>query len=223
VGRARISPLEPRKSPVGTFRYEKIKRVLDVFAAAALLLPSLPLAAAVALFILWDSGRPVLLSQIRVGRFNRRFRLWKFRTLPREALELAHRQWAADAHTEGMAFLRKTGLDELPQLFNILVGDMSFVGPRPERPYFSQRFDRVHAGYRLRRQLVPGLTGLAQVRGWRGNTSIERRLSLDLTYLETWSLALDGKILAATGSRLFRTLSNAWQAASGKRRDARAF
>jgi lipopolysaccharide/colanic/teichoic acid biosynthesis glycosyltransferase len=165
-----------------------------------------PLLLLIAAVILVTSGRPILFSQERVGRSGARFRLYKFRTLDRSAALRGDEEWAVDAPTPLSAFLRFTGFDELPQLFNVLRGDMSLVGPRPERPYFSARFERDVPAYAKRHRLRPGITGWAQVNGWRGNTSIARRLDHDLYYLDHWSLAFDLRILAATFTGLARGL-----------------
>jgi lipopolysaccharide/colanic/teichoic acid biosynthesis glycosyltransferase len=183
-----------------------LKRIFDSVLAAAGLILLAPLLLLIAAAILVTSGRPILFSQERVGRSGTRFRLYKFRTLDRSAAARGDEEWAVDAPTPLSAFLRFTGFDELPQFFNVLRGDMSLVGPRPERPYFVARFERELPAYAKRHRLRPGITGWAQVNGWRGNTSIARRLEHDLYYLEHRSLAFDLRILAATCTGLARGL-----------------
>lgn len=181
------------------------KRALDLIGAAAGLTLGLPLLAAIALAVRWTAGSPVLHAQTRTGRGGRSFRLYKFRTLPLEASAHAASDWTAEATHPFLGWLRRTGLDEAPQLWNVVRGEMSLVGPRPERPYFVDKFSRELPHYQLRLQGPPGITGLAQVRGLRGNTSIERRLELDLEYLRTRSLWLDLRILGRTAAVVLRT------------------
>ncbi len=196
----------PETSAACHLRHLILKRVLDcVFAACGLILLA-PLLLLIAAAILLTSGRPILFSQVRVGRGGDRFRLYKFRTLDRSAAARGDEEWAVDAPTPLSAFLRFTGFDELPQLFNVWRGDMSIVGPRPERPYFVARFERERPDYAKRHRLRPGITGWAQVNGWRGNTSIARRLEHDFYYIDHCSLTFDLRILAATCTGLARRL-----------------
>jgi lipopolysaccharide/colanic/teichoic acid biosynthesis glycosyltransferase len=191
------------------------KRTLDIVFAAAgfvLLAPVFLLAAAA---IAVSLGRPVLFSQQRVGRHGRLFRFYKFRTLPLEALARADRQWCVEAPNRLMAFLRRSGLDELPQLLNVLRGEMSLVGPRPERPYFADKFERRWPSYSRRHEVRPGITGWAQVNGWRGDTSILRRLECDLHYLNHWSLRYDLKVLLLTVTGFARSLGELGRHSSG--------
>ncbi|ADI13244.1 sugar transferase [Truepera radiovictrix] len=181
-------------------RYERLKRALDVTFAALGLLVLGPLMAVIALVIRWRMGAPVLFRQVRPGRFERPFTLLKFRTM--------HDTRGADGEllpppqriTPLGVWLRKTSLDELPQLFNVLRGDMSFVGPRPllasYLPYYRER-------ERLRHRVRPGITGLAQVSG-RNRLPWDERLELDARYAETLSLALDARIVLATLVKVLR-------------------
>jgi lipopolysaccharide/colanic/teichoic acid biosynthesis glycosyltransferase len=175
-----------------------VKRAADVVLAAAGLVLLAPLMAAVAAAVLLRNGRPVIFSQERIGREGRSFRLYKFRTLPVCPPRESDRRWNAEPRDPLSRFLRVTGLDELPQLYNVLRGEMSLVGPRPERPFFAARFRSELPRYALRECAVPGLTGWAQVNGLRGNTSIATRLEYDLYYLHHWSLAFDAQILWLT-------------------------
>jgi lipopolysaccharide/colanic/teichoic acid biosynthesis glycosyltransferase len=198
----------PETAAAGRTRHIVLKHILDCLLAISGLILLAPLLLLIAAVILVTSGRPIMFCQQRVGRGGARFRLYKFRTLDRSAAARGDEEWAVDAPTPLSAFLRFTGFDELPQLFNVLRGDMSLVGPRPERPYFVACFERELPGYAKRHRLRPGITGWAQVNGWRGNTSIARRLEHDLYYLDHRSLAFDLRILAATFTGLARGL---WQ------------
>ena len=180
------------------------KRALDLTGAAAGLTLGAPALALLALGVRWSAGAPVLHVQSRVARGGAVFNLCKFRTLPIEASARADREWTARAVHPFLAWLRRTGLDEAPQLWNVLRGDMSLVGPRPERPYFVDKFSRELPRYRLRLAATPGITGWAQIHGFRGDTSIERRLELDLEYLRRRSIAMDLGILARTALGVFR-------------------
>jgi len=177
-------------------------------AALALVLFS-PIFAGIACAIWLRSGGPVLIRQVRVGRKSRRFKLVKFRTLPVSYLRHSERRWKPP-DTVGMSgFLRRTGLDELPQLINVIRGEMSLVGPRPERPYFVEQFERRFPRYQERHEVHVGITGWAQVHGWRGDSSIRARLEHDLYYVENASLRLDLRILWMTLRHLVRELSGA--------------
>ncbi len=175
-----------------------VKRATDVVFAAAGLVLLAPVMAAIAIAVLFQSGRPVIFSQERIGRNGVRFRLYKFRTLPVCSPQESDERWDVEPVDRLSRFLRATGLDELPQLYNVLRGQMSLVGPRPERPFFAARFRRELARYALRECASPGLTGWAQVNGLRGDTSIATRLEYDLYYLNNWSLAFDARILWLT-------------------------
>jgi exopolysaccharide biosynthesis polyprenyl glycosylphosphotransferase len=178
-----------------------IKRVLDAgFAALALVLLS-PVVAVCALAILAESGRPVLFHQTRVGLDGIPFRIHKLRTLKPDDEHESQTMWniANDSRLGTVGrILRRTSLDEVPQLWNILRGEMSFVGPRPERPGFVETFTVEHARYWARHRVPAGLTGLAQVNGLRGDTSIADRARFDNYYIANWSVWLDIKILALT-------------------------
>ncbi|MFJ9581906.1 sugar transferase [Streptomyces sp. NPDC101191] len=196
-----------RLVPVGERRGLTAKRVLDVVLSAPALACALPVLLLCALAVRISDGPGVLFRQERVGQNGRLFTLLKFRTLkPVDETESATRWSVAHDHRMSAAghFLRKTSLDELPQLWNVLRGDMSLVGPRPERPYFVAQFSRVHAGYAARHRMPVGLTGLAQVHGLRGDTSIEDRCRFDNHYIDHWSLWQDVCILLRTAAGLVR-------------------
>jgi Undecaprenyl-phosphate glucose phosphotransferase len=177
------------------------KRALDIAVSGFALLVAAPLLGAIALCIRMSTGRPILYAQERMGLDGRVFRMMKFRTMVSDAEAESGPVWTVpdDPRRTGLgAFLRRTSLDELPQLWNVLRGDMSLVGPRPERPVFIEQFRREIPGYMLRHKVKAGLTGWAQVHGWRGNTSLHERVEHDIYYIQNWSLGLDLQILLMT-------------------------
>ena len=183
------------------------KRIFDLIFASILIVLTAPLMALVGLLVKLTSRGPVFFSQERVGLDGQCFNIYKFRTMALDA-ESKGAQFAVPGDprvTPIGRFLRQFSIDELPQLFNVLQGHMSLVGPRPERPVFIDEFRRHVPRYMLRHKVQAGMTGWAQVNGWRGNTSIERRIEHDLYYIEHWSLALDLKILGLT---LFKGINN---------------
>ncbi|MFE3517993.1 sugar transferase [Streptomyces sp. NPDC059166] len=184
-----------------------VKRAMDAVLASAALVVAFPVMAACALAVRVCDGPGVIFRQERIGESGRPFVLLKFRTLrPADENESATR-WnvASDGRmSRAGRLLRRTSLDELPQLWNVVRGDMSLVGPRPERPYFVSQFSRTHPGYRARHRMPVGITGLAQVNGLRGDTSIEDRARFDNRYIETWSLWQDMCVLARTAGSVFR-------------------
>ncbi|GAA1249030.1 hypothetical protein GCM10009665_44860 [Kitasatospora nipponensis] len=184
-----------------------VKRALDVTAAGLGLLALAPVLAACAFAVRWDTGPGVLFRQQRTGLDGRVFTVLKFRTLrPSNEHESATRWNISQDHRMGAVgrLLRRSSLDELPQLWNVLRGDMSLVGPRPERPYFVMRFSQAYPEYADRHRVPVGLTGLAQVNGLRGDTSIEDRARYDNRYIESWSLWQDVKILLRTAALMLR-------------------
>jgi Undecaprenyl-phosphate glucose phosphotransferase len=185
-----------------------VKRVMDfVFGSLFLLLLTVvvPVFPVVALLIRLRGGKgPILLRQERMTLDGKTFQIYKFRTMVEEAEKDTGPVWASPEdprRTTVGIWLRRFNLDEFPQLLNVVLGDMSLVGPRPERPPFVQQFKERIPQYMLRHRVKSGITGWAQVNGWRGNTSIEKRIEYDLYYIENWSLLLDVKILILT---LFR-------------------
>jgi Undecaprenyl-phosphate glucose phosphotransferase len=178
-----------------------LKRTIDVaISALALLLFALPFLLIAALIRRTSSG-PVFYTQERMGLDGKAFQVLKFRSMFMNAEEETGPVWARDNDprcTPVGRWLRKLDLDELPQLWNVLRGDMSIVGPRPERPYFVEQFKHRIPTYMLRHKVKSGITGWAQVNGWRGNTSIEKRIEFDLYYIENWSVGLDIKIMWLT-------------------------
>lgn len=178
-----------------------VKRSVDLALSAAGLLVLAPFYPLLALAIWIEDGGPILYKQERMGLDGRPFMIWKFRSMLRHAESSTGPVWAVmddPRRTRLGSLLRRWSIDELPQLWNVLVGDMSLVGPRPERPTFVAEFRRHLPQYMLRHRVKSGITGWAQVHGWRGNTSIRKRLEFDLYYVENWSLGLDFKILWMT-------------------------
>ncbi|MBI2838632.1 MAG: undecaprenyl-phosphate glucose phosphotransferase [Acidobacteria bacterium] len=183
------------------------KRLMDiVFSAAALVGLAIPFGVIAALIKLTSRG-PVFYAQERMGMDGGKFMIYKFRSMQDDAEKETGPVWARkdDPRRTGIgSFLRKYSLDELPQFYNVLRGDMSLVGPRPERPNFVEEFKEKIPQYMLRHKVRSGITGWAQVHGWRGNTSIEKRIEYDLYYIENWSLKLDIRILWLTLRRGMR-------------------
>jgi Undecaprenyl-phosphate glucose phosphotransferase len=177
------------------------KRIMDVMLSGIALIILSPVFSIIALLIKATSSGPVLYRQARIGMDGREFSLVKFRTMRSDAEKEHGAVWSMrqdPRRTRFGAFLRKYSLDELPQLWNVLRGDMSLVGPRPERPEFTREFQKTIPAYILRQKVKSGLTGLAQVRGWRGPTSLEKRVECDIQYIEHWSPGLDLRILWMT-------------------------
>jgi Undecaprenyl-phosphate glucose phosphotransferase len=178
-----------------------LKRAIDAaISGVALLFLSIPLAI-IAFIIKRTSSGPVFYTQERMGLDGKAFHVYKFRSMYEGAEDHTGPIWARDDDprcTPVGRWLRKVDLDELPQLWNVFRGDMSLVGPRPERPYFVQQFKLRFPQYMLRHKVKAGITGWAQVNGWRGNTSLEKRIEYDLYYIENWSVGLDLKILWLT-------------------------
>jgi Undecaprenyl-phosphate glucose phosphotransferase len=178
-----------------------IKRVADVVLSLIIILVTSPFMLVISLLIKATSRGPVFYSQERMGLDGKIFSMLKYRTMTIEAEKETGPVWAAKGdsrRTSIGAFLRKTSLDELPQFFNVLKGDMSIVGPRPEREFFIQQFRNKIPKYMLRHKMKAGITGWAQISGWRGNTSLEKRIEHDLYYIENWSLRLDLEIMWLT-------------------------
>ena len=195
-----------RRPPLGSSRFG-LKRAFDLTVSAVGLLLLLPVLAGLAVLVRVDGGPGIFFGQERVGRGGRRFRLWKFRTVPSSGSASESLRWsvATDPELSALArFMRRTSLDELPQLWNVVRGDMSLVGPRPERPYFVDEFQGRFPRYLDRHRVPVGLTGLAQINGLRGDTSIEDRARFDNAYIESWSLWGDVKILLRTVGAVVR-------------------
>ena len=189
-----------RESPL--YGWNRVaKRVLDLVIGGGALVLAAPAMLAIATALKLVSSGPVLYRQERMGLDGQRFQMLKFRTMRVDAERETGPVWARpddSRRTRLGTFLRRWSLDELPQLWNVLRGEMSLVGPRPERPSFVEEFRRRVPGYMLRHKMKAGITGWAQINGWRGQTSIEKRIEYDLYYIERWSLGFDLKILLLT-------------------------
>ena len=193
-----------RESPL--YGWSRVaKRAFDVLFASAVLLLLSPVFVALAVLVRLASPGPILYRQERMGLDGQRFSMLKFRTMRVDAEMGTGPVWAAQAdprRTGIGGFLRRLSLDELPQFVNVLRGEMSVVGPRPERPVFVERFRQTVPGYMLRHKVKSGVTGWAQVHGLRGNTSLETRIEYDIQYIERWSFWLDLRIIGLTVIRI---------------------
>ena len=178
-----------------------LKRCMDVAGALFGIIITSPLLLVIAVLVKLSSPGPIIFKQERVGLHNKNFYMYKFRSMELQSEEDEKKAWTVKNDprvTRVGKFIRKTSIDELPQLFNILKGDMSLVGPRPERPLFVEKFKEEIPRYMIKHQIRPGLTGWAQVNGYRGDTSILKRIEYDLYYIENWTVGLDVKIILLT-------------------------
>lgn len=188
-----------RRIPLDNLFHAFCKRLVDVVGALVLLVMTSPVMLICAIGVRLTSPGPVIFRQKRVGRYKKHFTMYKFRSM--RVNDIQDTAWSRDwddRRTAFGAFLRKCSLDELPQLINVLKGEMSLVGPRPEIPKFVEQFKEEIPLYMLKHQVRPGITGWAQVKDFRGDTSIEERIRHDLYYIENWSLAFDFRILLLT-------------------------
>ena len=178
-----------------------VKRCMDIVGSIICIIIGAPLMLVCAAIIKTTSPGPVIFCQERVGLHNRPFMMYKFRSMVVQEAKTEKKAWTVrdDPRVTPIGrFMRKTSIDELPQLFNVLKGEMSLVGPRPERPFFVEKFQEEIPRYMVKHQVRPGMTGWAQVNGYRGDTSIRRRIDCDLYYIENWTIGLDIKILFLT-------------------------
>jgi Undecaprenyl-phosphate glucose phosphotransferase len=206
LGGIHMLDLRPTLAETGPYLFEK--RIFDVTLSLLVVLFTLPLSLLIALIVKLSSRGPVFFVQERVGLNGRVFRMLKFRTMQVGSQEDGDTRWtcANDPRcTVVGSLLRKTNLDELPQFINVLKGDMSIVGPRPERPHFVEKFLQEFDRYAFRHTFKAGITGWAQVNGWRGDTSIAKRVEYDLYYLRNWSLTFDLQIITMTLMRIFNS------------------
>jgi exopolysaccharide biosynthesis polyprenyl glycosylphosphotransferase len=190
-----------RDSPTECFDYLIVKRLFDLVFASCLLIILMPFLLLIGLAVKVSSTGPIIFRQQRVGLNGRRFWIYKFRTMETISRHVSDTQWTATQECQVTTvgrYLRRASLDELPQLINVLKGDMSMVGPRPERPYFVEIFKREIPEYMTRHSIKCGMTGWAQINGWRGNTSIGKRIQHDLYYMQHWTLWFDLRILLFT-------------------------
>ena len=178
-----------------------VKRAMDIVGSIAGIIVTSPIMLLMCLLIKLTSPGPLIYKQERVGLHNQNFWMYKFRSMEVQPESEEKKAWTVknDPRVTGIGkFMRHTSIDELPQLFNILKGDMSLVGPRPERPFFVEKFREEIPRYMVKHQVRPGLTGWAQVKGYRGDTSIRKRIECDLYYIENWSVGFDIKIIFLT-------------------------
>jgi len=190
-----------RYSPLDEWTNRFIKRTFDIFVSLIGLIVCLPLFIIIAILIKLTSEGPIFFTQERVGYNRRIFKMHKFRTMYVQDPNEEKVRWTTKddpRRTPIGRVLRKLSLDELPQLWDVLVGNMSLVGPRPERPYFVEKFKEEIPKYMIKHRVRPGITGWAQIHGLRGDTSIEERIKYDIWYIENWSFWLDLKIIFAT-------------------------
>jgi exopolysaccharide biosynthesis polyprenyl glycosylphosphotransferase len=186
--------------PLNRLSNRLIKRVVDIAGATVGLLLSFPVIAIFGMLVYRESPGPIFYHQKRTGRNGRTFKIIKIRSMRMQAEENGA-QWAKENDPRRLrvgAFMRKWNIDEVPQFFNVLKGDMSLVGPRPERPELISKFKHEIPHYHARHTCLPGMSGWAQVNGWRGNTSLDERIRFDIWYVENWSVALDFRIMLMT-------------------------
>ena len=197
IGRSKL--ISMRSNRLDNVGWNIIKRGFDIIASVTGLILLSPLMLIIAIGVKLSSPGPVLFRQTRVGFNRKEFQMLKFRSMRINGEEKT--AWTKDTdprRTKFGSLIRKVSLDELPQLFNVLKGDMSLIGPRPELPYFVEMFRESVPLYMVKHQVKPGITGWAQVNGYRGDTSVEKRIELDLWYIEHWSVGLDVRILLRT-------------------------
>jgi exopolysaccharide biosynthesis polyprenyl glycosylphosphotransferase len=186
--------------PLDHYSNRLIKRIVDIIGAAVGLLGSIPLIAIFGALVYWESPGPIFYPQERTGKNGSSFRIFKIRSMRMNA-EQKGPQWAQENDPRRLrigAIMRKWNIDEVPQFWNVLKGDMSLVGPRPERPELISHFKHQIPHYHARHTCFPGMTGWAQINGWRGNTSLEERIRHDIWYVENWSIDLDFRIMLLT-------------------------
>lgn len=197
VGRTKL--INIRTTPLDNVLWQIVKRVMDFAGALVLIVLTSPLMLIAAIGVRLSSPGPIIFKQGRIGKNKKEFRMYKFRSM--RVNDTENSAWSTNVDprkTRFGSFIRKYSIDELPQLFNVLKGDMSLVGPRPEIPFYVRQFKEEVPLYLVRQQVRPGMTGWAQVHGLRGDTSIEKRVEYDIWYIENWSIWLDIRILFMT-------------------------
>ncbi|MBQ2257201.1 MAG: undecaprenyl-phosphate glucose phosphotransferase [Lachnospiraceae bacterium] len=190
-----------RRVPLTNTANMLMKRLVDIIGASIAIIVFSPVMLVAAIGVKVTSRGPLIFKQERVGLHNRPFKMYKFRSMEVQSDAEEKKGWTTKNDprvTKIGRILRKTSIDELPQFFNVLKGDMSLVGPRPERPRFVEQFKEEIPRYMIKHQVRPGITGWAQVNGYRGDTSIKKRIEYDLYYIENWTMAFDFKILFLT-------------------------
>ena len=190
-----------RHVPLTELHNAYIKRIVDIFGALFGIIVFSPVMIVTAILVKLTDGGPIIYAQERVGLHNKPFKMYKFRSMAVQKLSEEKSKWTTPNDPRVTAvgrFIRKTSIDEMPQFFNVLSGNMSLVGPRPERPFYVEKFREEIPHYMIKHQVRPGLTGWAQVNGFRGDTSIQKRIDHDLYYIENWTLGFDFKIMFLT-------------------------
>ncbi|MDS0525595.1 undecaprenyl-phosphate glucose phosphotransferase [Clostridium sp. SHJSY1] len=190
-----------RYIPLDNILNKAMKRTIDIVGSSIAILLFSPIMIVVAILVKSTSKGPLIFRQERIGLNRKPFVMYKFRSMREQDPEEEKQDWTVKndpRKTKIGTFIRKTSIDELPQFFNVLKGDMSLIGPRPERPFYVEKFKDEIPKYMVKHQVRPGITGWAQVNGWRGDTSIEKRIECDIYYIENWSLTLDIKIVFLT-------------------------
>lgn len=190
-----------RNVPLTNTTNRVIKRIIDFFGSIICIVLFSPFMLVTAILVKKSSPGPIIFTQERIGLHNKPFKMYKFRSMGVQSAEKEAKGWTTSNDprvTPIGKIIRKTSIDELPQLFNVLKGDMSLIGPRPERPQFVEKFKEEIPRYMIKHQVRPGMTGWAQVCGYRGDTSIEGRIEHDIFYIENWTLTFDIKILILT-------------------------
>ena len=196
--------INTRSIPLDNIFNAAMKRLMDIIVSLIAIIITSPIMLIAAIGVKLSSKGPIIFKQQRVGKNNKIFTMYKFRSM--KVNEMSDTTWTTDydpRKTRFGTFMRKTGIDELPQFFNVLFGSMSIIGPRPELPNFVEQYSKTIPLYRVKHQVKPGITGLAQIYGFRGNTSIEKRIEMDIKYIENWSLFNDVKILFLTPFKMF--------------------
>lgn len=196
-----IQIIDTRYIPLDFPLYQMIKRVFDIVFSLFAIIVSSPVMIVAAILTKITSPGPIIYKQERIGLNQKPFFMYKFRSMRVQSEQESQTTWTTKDDPRKTAwgeFMRKTSIDELPQFFNILGGSMSVVGPRPERAFFVAQFKETVPRYMVKHQVRPGLTGWAQINGWRGNTSIEKRIEHDIYYIENWSFGFDLRIIFLT-------------------------
>lgn len=195
-----------RHVPLNNTIHSVLKRIVDIIGSTVGIVLFSPLMLVVAIMVKTTSKGPIIFAQERVGLHNKTFKMYKFRSMVEQSEVEEQKGWTTKDDprvTKVGKFIRRTSIDELPQLFNVLFGQMSLVGPRPERPQYVEQFREKIPRYMIKHQVRPGITGWAQVNGLRGDTSIEKRIEYDLYYIENWTMEFDIKIMFLTIFRGF--------------------
>jgi Undecaprenyl-phosphate glucose phosphotransferase len=190
-----------RYVPLDNLLNNFIKRAFDIVFSSLSIIAFSPVMLLTSLIMKLTSPGPLVFKQERIGRNRKPFTMYKFRSMKVQPIETEVNAWTTkedSRKTKFGSFIRKTSIDELPQLFNVLKGDMSLIGPRPERPFYVDKFKEEIPKYMIKHHVRPGMTGWAQVNGWRGDTSIHKRIEYDIYYIENWSITIDIKILWLT-------------------------